>query len=836
MSFAVGLGLLALLPASAGAQASAAAPSDEDRYSLVHGCFALSSSSGAFIAKQGGGYVAAAGLAGAEPFRMQATTLGRYLFYGSGRDFLAVAPLGTITSAADPSNDADWTVNPAGERFTITNTFAGRDLAVGAGGALAAVPAGTAGEAGLFSFEAAEGCPEYPEIEINVKGAPTTGSPSYGETSGLLEGHMHGMAFEFLGGRAHCGRPWHRFGAPYALVDCPDHTADHSAAVLENVVSGDSVVQSTDGWPTFEGWPDDHSLTHENSYYRWIERAWRGGQRIFVNLLVENRVLCEIYPLKKNSCDEMDSVRLQARDMYAMQDYIDAQSGGPGEGWYRIVKNPFAARRVINDGKLAVIMGMEVSEPFGCRLMPPNATPACDEEQIKGELDALYEMGVRQLEITNKFDNALTGVAGDNGETGTITNTGNFISTGKFIDYEHCDDAENSDKEPTSVQHNDDDLIANGLEALLPPGAAPVYPPPPLCNRLALSNLGAYAIREIMRKGMIFDPDHMSVYARDQALSLLESERYSGVISSHSWSTEGTLARIYKLGGLITPYAGDSESFAEQWRSLRRDDIEKLGKQYFGLGFGADMNGLGSQGGPRGADVPNPVSYPFRSWNGDALVSQQRSGTRSYDINIDGVDHYGLYPDWVEDLRMIAGDRIVNDLGRGSEAYLQMWERANGVPRVACAPWHGPIGPRGLGGKLRLGDTTKEVLYRAGQPVDRERAWAWCTRNPKAGKRALGKRRNIVGVFDGKGKLQLAASTLQRNRTAGSRIGRGSRTTELRRSGARPLGGGVWVDAAGAGSSAYVYGVREGKVLVAGVAKTGNEAKLRALVRQSGLL
>ena len=40
--------------------------------------------------------------------------------------------------------------------------------------------------------------------------------------------------------------------------------------------------------------------------------------------------------LKKNSCDDRDAVRLQAADMRAMQDYIDAQYGGPGRGWYRI--------------------------------------------------------------------------------------------------------------------------------------------------------------------------------------------------------------------------------------------------------------------------------------------------------------------------------------------------------------------------------------------------------------------------------------------------------------------------------------------------------------------
>ena len=58
---------------------------------------------------------------------------------------------------------------------------------------------------------------------------------------------------------------------------------------------------------------------------------------------------------------------------------------------------------------------------------------------------------------------------------------------------------------------------------------------------------------------MIFDPDHMSVLARNQALNLVESEDYSGIISSHSWSTDDALPRIYALGGMVTPYAGGSD-------------------------------------------------------------------------------------------------------------------------------------------------------------------------------------------------------------------------------------------------------------------------------------
>ena len=72
---------------------------------------------------------------------------------------------------------------------------------------------------------------------------------------------------------------------------------------------------------------------------------------------------------------------------------------------------------------------------------------------------------------------------------------------------------------------------------------------------------------------------------------------------------------------------------------------------------------------------------PFRSFDGGSLIERQRSGTRVYDINVDGVDHYGLYPDWIEDLRMVAGQGIVDDMANGAEAYLQMWARAEDAAR-----------------------------------------------------------------------------------------------------------------------------------------------------------
>ena len=67
-------------------------------------------------------------------------------------------------------------------------------------------------------------------------------------------------------------------------------------------------------------------------------------------------------------------------------------------------------------------------------------------------------------------------------------------------------------------------------------------------------------LRRMMEKGMLIDPDHMSVLGRDHLLALAEAANYSGVVSSHSWSSEDAYPRIYNLGGFVAPYAGSSTS------------------------------------------------------------------------------------------------------------------------------------------------------------------------------------------------------------------------------------------------------------------------------------
>ncbi len=686
----------------------------QDRYAMAGGCYALqSTSNGKWVSRSGSGYAASAPtIAAAEPFHFQATDLGTYLLYGKDATFVSSGLLGFISATSRASASADWTVERSGSGFTFALASKKAALTVGADSKV------RSGSATPFALKVTTGCAAWPEISVNVTGNPFAGKTPYQEVRGYIDAHTHGMAFEFLGGQLHCGRPWHPYGVTAALQDCPDHTlTGGSGAVVENFMKGGVPVAPHDtvGWPTFKDWPAPDSLTHEGTYYKWLERSWRGGQRILVNLLVENNQLCTIYPLKRNSCDDMTSMRLQADDMRKLERYIDAQNGGPGKGWYRIVTDPFQARQVINQGKLAVVMGMETSVPFGCSTKL--GIPQCSAAQIDKQLDDVFEMGVRQMELVNKFDNALSGVAGDAGTIGPLVNAANFLETGSFWDMRKCEGdpgvADNAQPTLPTITPEQDALFG-AVASLALPIKLPLYASGPHCNARGLTTLGDHTIAGLAKRNMLFDPDHMSVVARKASLDLTEKLNYPGVLSSHSWSTPDAYPRIYKAGGIITPYAGDSAGFVAKWKKHLAWADPRF---YFGIGYGADINGLGAQGDPRGADAPNKVTYPFKGLGG-VTIDKQVSGQRVYDINVDGVSHYGLYPDWIEDLRKQGGEAIADDMARGAEAYLDMWERAHGVTNDACRDSRA-IKSESVIKAIKNGTTVKGVLLKAGQPHTR---------------------------------------------------------------------------------------------------------------------
>ena len=107
-------------------------------------------------------------------------------------------------------------------------------------------------------------------------------------------------------------------------------------------------------------------------------------------------------------------------------------------------------------------------------------------------------------------------------------------------------------------------------------------------------------------------------------------------------------------------------------------------------------------------------------------LDRQRTGDRTFDYSKDGVAQYGLYADWFADLRRVGGQALASDMWNGAEAYLEMWERADGIRAPGCGPDARRVDAKGLGA-LRLGRDWRTLLRGAGQPQQRTRAWSWCT-------------------------------------------------------------------------------------------------------------
>jgi len=287
----------------------------------------------------------------------------------------------------------------------------------------------------------------------------------------------------------------------------------------------------------------------------------------------------------------------------------------------------------------------------------------------------------------------------DSGLSGLLVNLGNKYMTGRWWEVGPCPGTD-SDNNPYSLGlavpavytelarlPPAQSVFGPALTAPLAGQALPSYASTPVCNVRGLTPLGEYLVNRMIDRGMIVESDHFGVRSRAQALTILESRRYAGVITSHGWTDETSRQRIQALGGFVGPYASTSVDFVTEWQKVR---ATRSGATLSAIGFGTDTNGLGAQPAARlDASTNDPVTYPFASADGAATIGQNQWGSRLWNYNVDGVAHYGLFVDWIEDLKHVAGQDIVDDLSRGAEAYLQMWERAStpgGNPHVSAQP------------------------------------------------------------------------------------------------------------------------------------------------------
>lgn len=570
-----------------------------------------------------------------------------------------------------------------------------------------------------------DACHPFPEASLN---AEVSADFNQRETSadgvfGFVDYHTH-LAFpKALGATAMSGQIFHPFGITEALGECSKlHGKNGEWDLLEGQTSTkDGSGHAVDGYPNFTYWPHRSTNTHIQAYYRWIERAYLAGLRLMVTNTTGNPTFCQllkvIHPKEaEGDCRSDADLTMQVRYIHQLQDYIDAQEGGPGQGWFRVVNSASEARAVVASNKLAVVLGSEYGTLFDCT----EGSSICNEAYVDQKLDELYNMGVRSVFPIHRFDNAFGGTRPQGGNNGAWMHLTSKLSTSKV---EHLVDLLNPakllfkpigghywelEKCPSGVTGTqgirsmkkfiEEDFsfltdavskvpVVGGFAAKLL-GWVFIDKLKPLpeytefngegaaCNKRPLQDIGRYLIKRVAEKGMILEIDHMSYPTLLDTLETLEGLDYPGFVSSHGWieNLPDIRRRMFRLGGLMAASNGRPRDTAQAILQYQRERSEFFPES--GVGIGSDIQGVSSQA--TGEDDLT-IQYPFPSVDGKVQFFPPETGLRRFDYDREGVAHYGLLAEWIEELRQLderQGTDAVGSLMNSAEAYLQMWERA----------------------------------------------------------------------------------------------------------------------------------------------------------------
>lgn len=519
---------------------------------------------------------------------------------------------------------------------------------------------------------------------------------------GFADLHTHQFANLAFGGKAfvgaafgpieralpHCDYVDGGFpGNPFDWVHGPGGIRDLlGQAVKMTILPGHHVG----GFPEFDGWPRWDSYTHQAMYEDWLYRALQGGLKLMVMLAVNNEFACGlIEKAPGRSCDDMEAVDLQIQAAKTMEQYIDAKSGGPGLGWYRIVTSPQQAREVINNGKLAVVLGIEVDGLFGCKLGAD-----CSVAQVRNGLKKYFELGVRHFFPIHLNSNEYGGAALYN----QLTTAALLAPLLGLV--------RDCSEEGYLYHHPRYQSTPEGL------------PLKATCNAQGLTELGKSLIKQMIRAKVIIDVNHMSALAFKDTFTIAKAYDYPVVaghtgfldISNGDNRHEGNLSReqvsqIRGLGGMIgiIAHQGDLDTI-QTYRGGRvilehlcGNTSETLAQAYLyavtemqggPVAFGTDFNGLAGLPGPRFGPEACPggldlvvdwarLQYPFHIAATGGWMERSVVGHKTFDFNTDGLAHIGMLPDLIADLENLFGGRseMLDPLLSSAEGYIKMWEK-----------------------------------------------------------------------------------------------------------------------------------------------------------------
>jgi len=463
-------------------------------------------------------------------------------------------------------------------------------------------------------------------------------------------------------------------GHDFISNTCGDEIRQAVIHVLQTANNATDPSGDAHGAPDFKDWPVWKDITHQKMWVDWIRRAHDAGLRVMVALAVNNKTLGDStagpgdYPTDDKSSTDLEITETKA--------FV-----GRHADFMEVAYTSADLERIVRANKLAVVLGVEVDNIGNLHTMAP-----LTKANITNEVARLYAEGVRYIFPIHVIDNPFGGTAL---YIGTF-NISNYREAGHFWDIQCSNSA---DQITYKYQPEGFDVAFAlvkatklGIDIFSNP------PTPPSCspgsghqNARGLTVQGEFAIKEMMRRGMLIDIDHMSQKSANRALEIAEAVAHGGypLNSGHNGVRGNTVCGLspvqscsersltssqYRRLGILHGMAGVGSAGVDAYKWVQEYSavVKAMGKNAV-AGFGTDTDGLALGMPPRAA---SSVKY-------DASFPKSRLGTHEWDYNSDGVAHYGMLADFLKDARTAPGgiDVIDNNLMLGADYFYQTWKR-----------------------------------------------------------------------------------------------------------------------------------------------------------------
>jgi microsomal dipeptidase-like Zn-dependent dipeptidase len=442
-------------------------------------------------------------------------------------------------------------------------------------------------------------------------------------------------------------------------------------------------------------WPAYNDIMHQQMWIDWIRRAYDGGLRVMV-ALVTNSVTFGAAANGEKPYDDASTINVEIAEMKTMA------ARPANRSWMEIATSASHLRKIVEQDKLAVVLGVEVDDFGNLRRRQRDGAPL-PEADIRAEVDRLHRLGVRYVFPVHVVDNALGGTAAyeDPFSLANRYQSGYWwsLKCAPGIRFAHSLDG--------ALE------FAAAIKLQMDPEEHPALPACPKgqghVNMRGLTYRGRVALDQMMRREMIIDVDHMSHRTIDDVIAVADGYASGGypLVSGHSGLLEvlpgaaedhkraAHYEAIKRLGGIAGVGYGGLE--ARKW-------VESVGKvrrfMGTGLALGSDINGFVVQ--PSPPDCKSRKSACGVRY--DTRFPQPKTGARSWDYNKHGVAHYGLVPDFLRDVQQIpafsvasqpvggtpasqtvSGGDVIDALYAGAEAFARTWAKAEQQGRAGAS-------------------------------------------------------------------------------------------------------------------------------------------------------